>query len=78
MSELKVKVALTPLNVTAVTPVNAVPVIVTEVPTGPLVGLKLVIAGEGITVKSPALDAVPVAVTEIGPVVAPDGTVAVI
>ena len=72
------KVAPTPLNATAVTPVNPVPVIVTDVPTGPLVGVKLVTTGDGMTVKLLALDAVPVAVTEIGPVVAPDGTVAVI
>jgi hypothetical protein len=50
------------------------PVIVTDVPTAPLVGLKLVI--EGATVKLVELVPVcPPAVTEIGPVVAPDGTV---
>src|SRR5438445_2008889 len=36
---------LTPLNVTAVAPVKFVPVIVTMVPTGPLVGVKLLIVG---------------------------------
>src|SRR2546422_103245 len=55
-----------PLNCTAVAPVNTVPVIVTLVPTGPLVGVKLV-----------ALVAVPPGVvTLIAPVVAPVGTVA--
>ena len=39
------KIALTPLNRTAVAPVNFVPLIVTIVPTGPLVGVKLVIVG---------------------------------
>lgn len=66
------------MNATAVTPVNPVPVTVTDVPTGPLAGVKLVTTGDGMTVKLLALDAVPVAVTEIGPVVAPDGTVAMI
>jgi hypothetical protein len=37
--------ALAPLNVTAVAPVKSVPVIVTALPTGPLVGLKPVIVG---------------------------------
>jgi hypothetical protein len=72
-------VALVPLNVTAVAPVKFVPVITTEVPTGPLVGTKLVIVGAGATVKLLALVTVPLSVvTEIGPVVAPAGTVAVI
>ena len=39
--------ALTPLNVTAVAPVKFVPLSVTLVPTGPLVGVKLVIVGAG-------------------------------
>jgi hypothetical protein len=34
-----------PLNETAVTPVKLVPVMTTDVPTGPLVGVKLLIAG---------------------------------
>ena len=38
-------VALTPLNVTAVAPVKLVPLSVTLLPTGPLVGAKLVIVG---------------------------------
>jgi len=53
----------------------------TLVPTGPLVGAKLVIVGGlgglAVTVKSPALLAVPLGVvTAIGPLVAPEGTVA--
>src|SRR3989475_7025235 len=42
--------ALTPLNITAVAPVKSVPLIVTLVPTGPLVGVKLVIVGALTTV----------------------------
>ena len=69
--------ALTPLNVTAVAPVKFVPLIVTPVPTGPLVGAKLVIVGAGMTVKLLALLAVPPGVVTLsGPVVAPVGTVA--
>src|SRR5439155_5410873 len=72
-------VALVPLNFTDVAPVRFVPVITTLVPTGPLVGEKLVIVGAGaVTVKLLALVAVPPGVvTEIAPVVAPAGTVAV-
>jgi hypothetical protein len=76
------KLAETPLNLTDVAPVNRVPLIVTDVPTGPLVGLKLVMLGAWpleVTVKVPELCTVPFGVvTEIGPVVAPEGTVAVI
>jgi hypothetical protein len=69
--------AKVPLNATDVAPVKLAPVIVTAVPTGPLVGEKLVIHGP--TVKLVALVAVPAGVvTLIGPVVAPEGTVAVI
>ena len=72
-------VAPVPLKATAVAPVRLVPVITTLVPTGPLVGLKLVIVGAAATVKELALVAVPPGVvTEIVPVVAPAGTVAVI
>ncbi len=73
-------VALTLLKLTDVAPVKLVPVITTEVPTGPLVGLNDVIVGTAaaVTVKLVALVAVPSAfVTEMGPVVAPAGTVAV-
>ena len=71
-------VALTPLNETAVAPVKFVPLIVTLVPTGPLVGVKLVIVGGiAVTVKELALVAVPPGVVTLtGPVVAPVGTVA--
>ncbi len=64
---------------TEVAPVRLVPVITTLVPTGPLVGEKLVIVGPAtVTVKLLALVAVPPGVvTAIGPVVAPEGTVAV-
>ena len=76
MVDVTVKVvALVPLNRTAVTPVKVVPVIVTTVPTSPLVGVKLVIVGD--TVKLVALVAVPPGVVTLsGPVVAPAGTVA--
>src|SRR2546428_1519846 len=45
VSEVTVKVALVPLNATAVAPVKPDPLIVTLVPTGPLVGVKLAIVG---------------------------------
>ena len=77
VAEFTVKVALAPLNVTAVAPVKLVPLMVTLVPTGPLAGVKLVIVGGLITVKLPALVAVPSGVvTLIVPVVALVGTVA--
>src|SRR5213594_2245823 len=77
VAEVTVKLALTPLNVTVVAPVKFVPLIVTLVATGPLVGVKLVIVGAGITVKLFVLVAVPPGVvTRSGPVVAPVGTVA--
>jgi hypothetical protein len=68
------------LNVTAVVPVKLVPVIVTDVPTGPDVGVNDVIVGQAATVKLVRLDPVPPpgVVTLIGPVVAVVGTVAVI
>ncbi|MSR49289.1 MAG: hypothetical protein EXS07_04495 [Gemmataceae bacterium] len=61
-------------------PVKFVPVITTEVPTGPAVGVKEVMVGAGdATVKLVAVLTVPPGVvTEIGPVGAPTGTVAVI
>ena len=68
-----------PLKRTAVAPVNPVPVTVTAVPSGPLVGEKPVIVGTAMTVKSAALVAVPPGVsTWMGPVVAPTGTVVLI
>lgn len=45
VSELTMNVAVVPLNFTAVAPENPVPLIVTEVPTGPLVGENDEIAG---------------------------------
>src|SRR2546422_202810 len=80
VSEVTVKLAFTPLNVTAVAPVKFVPLSVTLVPTGPLVGVKLVIVGGlAVTVKLLALVAVPPGVVTLsGPVVAPLGTVAAI
>ena len=77
VAEVTVKLALTPLNLTAVAPVKFVPLIVTLVPTGPLVGVKPAIVGAGITVKLFVLVAVPPGVVTLsGPVVAPAGTVA--
>ena len=77
MAELTVKLALTPLNATAVVPVKFVPLIITLVPTGPLAGVKPLIVGGLRTVKLPELVAVPPSVvTLIVPVAAPDGTVA--
>jgi hypothetical protein len=65
------------LNVTEVAPDRVVPVITTAAPTGPAAGEKPVIAG--LRVKVLLLVAVPPGVvTLIFPVVAPDGTVAVI
>jgi len=67
------------LNLTAVAPVKLVPVIVTEVPLPPLVGLKLVIVGAFRIVKLVADAAVPAGVpTRILPVVVLLATVAVI
>jgi hypothetical protein len=77
VAEVTVKLALTPLNVTAVAPVKSAPLIVTVVPTGPMVGAKIVIVGGFTTVNAPLLVAVPAGVvTLIGPVVARAGTVA--
>jgi hypothetical protein len=72
-------VAAVPLNFTAEAPVNEVPVIVTTVPTGPEVGVKLVIVGGGITAKLAELVPVPATVViAIVPVLVPAATVAVI
>lgn len=70
-------VAAVPLNFTLVVPVKFVPVIVTLVPVGPLVGEKLEIVGAGwFTTKFVDEYVVPCAfLTEICPVVAPAGTV---
>ena len=77
VSEVIVKSASAVLKITAVAPVKSTPRIVTLVPTGPLVGVKLVIVGAPTTLNTPALFAVPPGVvTLIGPVVAAAGTVA--
>lgn len=75
--EVTLNGAATPLNVTEVAPVNALPLIVTVVPALPEVGLNEVTAGS--TPKLVELVALPAGVvTVMGPVRAPDGTVAVI
>ena len=69
------------MNLTEDAPVKFVPVIATDVPTGPETGVNEAIVGgeDEITVKFAALVAVPLlVVTVILPVVAPAGTVAVI
>jgi len=80
VSEFTVKfVADLFLNLTSVAPVKFVPLIVTTVPTGPKVGENDVIVGAPAILKFIELVAVPLGVvTLMGPVVAPDGTVAVI
>jgi len=73
-----VGVAVVPLNVTVLVPCVApkfAPVIVTEVPTTPDVGFRLVMLGAGaVTVKLTPLLATPPTVTTTLPVVAPVGT----
>ncbi len=73
-----VGVAAVPLNLTVLVPCVApkfAPVIVTDVPTNPDVGFKLVTLGAGtVTVKLLPLLATPPTVTTILPVVAPAGT----
>ena len=68
------------MNRTAVAPVKLAPVMVTLLPTSPLVGEKLVmVGGLAVTVKALPLVAVPLGVVTLrSPVVAPLGTVAVI
>lgn len=74
-----VKDAVVPLKETAVAPVKFVPLIVTDVPTWPEVGLKSPIVGPALVmVKLPVDVALPFGVvTLIFPVVAPLGTLAV-
>src|SRR3989442_10920763 len=73
-----VGVAAVPLNLTLLVPCVApkfAPAIVTDVPTNPDVGFKLVMLGAGtVTVKLTALLATPPTVTTTFPVVAPAGT----
>lgn len=81
VGELTVKLPVRALlNNTSVTPIKFVPVIVTEVPEAPLLGVKPVIVGiaaDAVGVKLVALATKPPGVvTVIGPAVAPAGTVA--
>ena len=74
-----VGVAAVPLNLSVLFPwvePKLDPVIVTEAPTAPDVGERLVICGAGTTVKVTPLLALLETVTTTLPVVAPDGTVA--
>jgi hypothetical protein len=76
-----VGVAVVPLNLTVLVPwvePKFVPVIVTDVPTTPEVGERVVIEGGGITVKDTPLLATPLAWTTTLPVLAPLGTGATI
>jgi hypothetical protein len=77
-SDVTVKLAATPLNVTDVAPVKRRPPMLMVEPLGPLPGLIPLISGAvGVTVKAAELVAVPFSVvTEIVPVVAPAGTAA--
>jgi hypothetical protein len=78
---LVIEVAAVPLNVTALLCCDApkfVPVIVTEEPTTPEVGDRLVIAGVPRTVNAEPALATPPTVTTTLPVVAPVGTTATI
>jgi hypothetical protein len=79
VAELTVKIAVKPLNRTVVAPVRLLPVMTTDVPTGPLAGVTVVIVGAATTVNALALVTVPPGVvTEMGPVAAPVGTTATI
>lgn len=74
-------VAVVPLNFTALVPwvePKFDPVIVTDAPTAPVVGNKLVMLGDATTVKLTPLLALLLTVTTTLPVVAPVGTVATI
>ena len=68
------------MKVTADAPVRFVPVMTTEVPTGPEVGVKALMVGVPVTVNVPADSAVPDAATTLICPVAPlfAGTTAVI
>jgi hypothetical protein len=68
------KLAVAPLNATALAPAKFVPVITTGVLSDPLMGLKLVILGAGITVRTNPLLCMALTVTSTFPVVAPTGT----
>ena len=77
----RVVAARFPLKVTLLVPFVApkwLPVIATDVPTGPEVGFKPLITGFGITVKATPSLCWAKTVTTTSPVAAPSGTVAVI
>jgi hypothetical protein len=79
VGESTVNVAVAAPNLTADTPVKLVPVILTLVPTPPLVGVKDVIVGaEPMTKLVELVPVPPGARTVIGPLTAPAGTVATI
>ena len=81
IAEFTVNVAAEPWNFTAVVAEKSVPLIVTDVPTGPLDGEKPLMCGAPPDVTRKLLELVAVpdgAATLILPVVAPTGTVAVI
>jgi hypothetical protein len=72
-----VGVAVVPLNVTVLVPWDVpkfVPLIVTDMPTAPELGVRLVMLGVGRTVKLTPLLATPLTVTTTLPVAAPVGT----
>jgi hypothetical protein len=74
-------VAVVPLNLTVLVPCvlpKLEPAIVTDVPTAPVFGVRLVTLGAGATVKGLLLLATPETVTITLPLVAPLGTVVVI
>lgn len=70
-----VVVAAVPLNVIAPADPKFAPVIVTDAPTGPDVGERLVMFGVGSTVNASPLLFIPLTVTTTLPVVAPVGTI---
>jgi hypothetical protein len=75
-SEFTAKVADTPLKVSMIAPVKPCPMMVTTVPTAPLIGVKLVMFGR--TVNVAELAALPPAVViAIFPLLAPAGEVTV-
>ena len=79
--QLPIVVAVVPLNATVFVPCvepKFVPVIVTDAPTAPDVGDRLVMLGADTTVNDDPLLATPLTVTTTFPVVAPVGTVATI
>lgn len=82
VAELTVKVAVVPANCTDDAPVKLAPVMTTDVPGGPLVGVNPLMVGAGwvVTLKLVELVAIPWPGTRtlIGPSVAPAGTVVVI